>query len=151
MVEHLVPNQKVASSSLVARSISCWFPAGCACAPRDFLCATVAQLVEPHPSKVRVAGSSPVGRSIFLGNQVVFSMGLSSVGRASLSHGEGQRFEPVSPNHSGLRAQPFCCGVEQPAVRRPHKPKVTGSSPVPATTFASRPRRCSSVGRAPDS
>ena len=56
LVEHATENRGVASSNLALGTIS----------PGAALRAEVAQLVEHHLAKVRVAGSSPVFRSIFL-------------------------------------------------------------------------------------
>ena len=59
--------------------------------------AGVAQLVELQPSKLIVEGSSPFSRS---------TRGISSVGRASALHAEGQEFESLILHHLRGIAQP---------------------------------------------
>jgi hypothetical protein len=58
--------------------------------------AGVAQLVELQPSKLIVEGSSPFSRS----------REVSSAGRASRLHREGHRFEPCTSHHIRGIAQP---------------------------------------------
>jgi hypothetical protein len=78
--------------------------------------AGVAQLVEHQPSKLRVAGSSPVSRSMS------WVCGSSSVGRASASQAEGRGFESRFPL--------YCADVAQLVERFLGKEEVTGSIPV---------------------
>ena len=59
LVEHATENRGVASSNLALGTTYGWY----------VFRAEVAQLVEHHLAKVRVAGSSPVFRSIFLPSQ----------------------------------------------------------------------------------
>ena len=40
----------------------------------------------------------------------------------------------VGGNSGTHRSNRECSGVEKQVSRRPHKPKITGSNPVPATT-----------------
>ena len=73
LVEHATENRGVASSTLALGTNK---TRRCA-APR----AEVAQLVEHHLAKVRVAGSSPVFRSIFMSGLVLTDAGLPQLPR----------------------------------------------------------------------
>ena len=144
MVEHSTVNRVVTGSSPVRGAIMESCPSGRR--------STIGNRVYPYPvSRVRIPSSPPVnfykarpvGQVVktppFHGGnrgssplRVTIYGGLAQLGE-HLPY--KQRVGGSIPSSSTIISSKHCRGVEQLAARRAHNPKVTGSSPVPATKF----------------